>query len=200
MIVGIAAIVLAAGESRRMGRPKLLLPWRETTVLGQVLQVFASGLEGSEVVVVTGGARAEVKALVGTMAGKSQFRTVYNPEFAQGGMLSSLQAGLRALDGKVKAALIGLGDQPQVKESTIRAICSEYARKPAPLIIPSFEGHRGHPWLVSRPLWDEVLALPAYATPRDFLNAHKNDAIYIDADNSILQDLDTPEDYRRMRP
>ena len=217
MSVPISAIILAAGESRRMGQPKLLLPWGKTTVLGQVITTFtATGIE--DIVIVTGGARKHVEELVAELAKKYPVRTVNNPDYASGEMLSSIQTGLRDLTlpppslrdtspkspgfvgGRVGAALIALGDQPQVQEETIRHICAAFARTESPLVIPSFENRRGHPWLASRSLWPEILALPASTTPRQFLNNYAGQIAYVEADESILQDLDTPEEYNRQRP
>ncbi len=219
----ISAIILAAGESRRMGQPKLLLPWGETTVLGQVVSTFTAGLSTDsktdyEIVVVTGGAREQVEELVAELAKKYPVRAVYNPHYAQGGMLSSIQVGVAALTlpppslrdtspkslgfggGRVGAALIGLGDQPQVREETVRRICASFVQMESPLVIPSFENRRGHPWLASRSLWPEILALPPSTTPRQFLDNYAGRVTYVAADESILQDLDTPEDYNRQRP
>ena len=192
---GIAAVILAAGQSRRMGQPKLLLPWGNTTVLGQALAVFAeAGIE--EIVVVTGGTREQVEALVGASA-----RTVFNPEYAEGEMLSSIQVGLGALGPSTRAALISLGDQPQVQKETVRAVCEAYARSQSPLVVPSHHLRRGHPWLADRSVWPELLSLPAGQTPREFLNAHAGLIHYVNIDTpTILEDLDTPEDYLKSRP
>ena len=197
MSAQISAIILAAGESRRMGQPKLLLPWGKTTVLGQVLSTFAAaGIQ--DIIVVTGGARKQVEELVAELAKKYPVRAVNNPDYASGEMLSSIQVGLREVHPT--AALIGLGDQPQVREGTIRHICAAFVQTESPLVIPSFENRRGHPWLASRSLWPEILALPASTTPREFLNNYAGQIAYVEADESILQDLDTPEEYNRQRP
>ncbi len=205
MPAAISAIILAAGESRRMGQPKLLLPWGETTILETVITRFAGGIASAglvewEILVVTGGAREQVEALLGKLKESYPLRTIYNPAYAESEMLGSLQAGLHAVDPTADAALVGLGDQPQVKPETIQAICAAYGRTGSALIVPSFQKRRGHPWLASRTLWSEILALPSTATPRQFLNAHAEAVQYIPADESILRDLDTPEDYRRLRP
>jgi molybdenum cofactor cytidylyltransferase len=199
MFTGISAILLAAGESRRMGQPKLLLPWGGTTVLGRAVAAFAAaGIP--EIVVVTGGARAEVEALVAELAGEAPVRAAFNPDYASGGMLSSIQCGLRSLGSQRGAALIGLGDQPQVREETVRSICAAFLQRGRPLVIPSFDGRRGHPWLAARPLWEEVLALPLAATARQFIAAHAGQVEYVEADATVLQDLDTPEDYAGREP
>ena len=195
----IAAILLAAGLSSRMGQPKLLLPWGGTTVLGQVVSIYAAaGLE--EIVVITGGAHGQVERLLTELSKDFPIRIVYNPAYASREMLSSIQAGLAALDPQTQAALIGLGDQPQVREETVRHLCAAFVHSLSALVIPSFQNRRGHPWLVARPLWPKILALPISTTPRQFLNSHAGQVQYVSADQSILQDLDTPEDYARQRP
>jgi molybdenum cofactor cytidylyltransferase len=195
----IVVILLAAGLSTRMGQPKLLLSWGGTTVLGQVVSTFAAaGME--EIIVVTGGARQQIKRRVVELAKEFPVRTVYNPAYARGEMLSSIQAGLAALGSRPCAALIGLGDQPQVREETVRRICAAFVQTKSPLVIPSFQNRRGHPWLVARPLWPKFLGLPSSTTPRQFLNTYAGQMEYVAADESILQDLDTPEDYARQRP
>ena len=195
----IAAILLAAGLSNRMGTPKLLLPWGGTTVLGQVVSAFAdAGLE--DIVVVTGGARRQTGKLLSKLAEDFPVRAVYNQGYAAGGMLGSIQAGLSTLGSRHRAALVGLGDQPQVRVETIRRICASFVQTNSPLVIPSHQNRRGHPWLVARPLWAEILALPLSTTARDFLNAYTGQVEYVDADESVLQDLDTPGDYARLRP
>jgi len=205
----ITAILLAAGESRRMGQPKMLLPWGDTTVLGQVVNMFSAGLSqrtnrpmdpDNEILVVTGGARSLVEAEVARLADRFPLRIVYNPNYSLGGMLSSIQAGLLALEPGTRATLIGLGDQPQVREETVRHICTAYVQTESPILIPSFQNRRGHPWLAARTLWPEILALPQPTSPRQFLDAHTGQIEYVAADESILQDLDTPEDYNRQRP
>ena len=191
----ITALILAAGQSKRMGQPKMLLPWGRTTVLGQVIDIFkAAGVE--DVLVVTGGAREQVEALVGVSA-----RTVFNPSFAEGEMLSSIQAGLAKLSPETEAVLIGLGDQPQVQERSGRLVVEEYAKSKASLVVPSFKMRRGHPWLVARLHWAEILHMATPETPRDFLNRHAVDIRYVEInDPGILKDLDTPDDYLKSRP
>jgi molybdenum cofactor cytidylyltransferase len=196
----ISAVILAAGESKRMGRPKMLLPWGKTTILGQVVATFAeAGVE--DICVVTGGARMETEALVQALSQDFPVRSVYNDLYAQGEMLSSIQVGLSSLTLGIDAALIGLGDQPQVEVDTVVRLCSLFDKSGAPLVIPSFENRRGHPWLAAKPLWRGLQTLPRGSTPRQFLEAHQLDIIYLPIeDDSILRDIDTPEEYLRERP
>jgi molybdenum cofactor cytidylyltransferase len=191
----IAALILAAGQSKRMGQPKMLLPWGETTVLGQVVNTFkAAGVE--DLLVITGGAKEQVETLVGDSA-----RTIFNPDFAEGEMLSSIQAGLAEVKPEVEAVLVGLGDQPQVQERSVRLVVEEYTKSGASLVVPSYQKRRGHPWLVTRPHWDEILRMSPSETLRDFLNRHANEIRYVEVnDPGILKDLDTPEDYLKSKP
>ncbi len=192
----VAAIVLAAGLATRMQASKLTLPWGKTTVIGQVVDVLRCG-GVDEIVVVTGGWRAEVEATLRDLP----VRTVFNTRYADGEMLHSLQAGLGALSPGVAACLVGLGDQPQIRVETVRGVLSAFRETRASLVVPSFQMRRGHPWLVTRLLWDELLAMRPPRTLRDFLNAHNTEICYVQVpDESILLDLDTPESYGRYRP
>ena len=191
----ISALILAAGQSKRMGKPKMLLPWGKVTVLEKVIATFkATGVE--DVLVVTGGVREHVEALVGKSA-----RCVFNPDYAGGEMLSSVQVGITELKPEAESVLIGLGDQPQVRERSVKLVIDEYKNSGASIIVPSYQMQRGHPWLVARSHWDEILGMRSPASLRDFLNKHANEILYVEVNNnSILQDLDTPEDYLKFKP
>jgi len=179
-----------------MGQPKMLLPWGTSTVIEHVITTFvAAGLE--DIVVVTGGAREQVENVISPYP----VRKIHNEEFATGEMLSSIQLGLRSARTQTQAVLIGLGDQPQVQEQSIRLVCDAYRESQAQLVVPSFQRRRGHPWLVARTLWDELLAMRPFESPREFLTRHSNGIHYVSVDTeTILADLDTLEDYQRSRP
>jgi molybdenum cofactor cytidylyltransferase len=192
----IAAIVLAAGRSVRMRQPKMILPWGESTVIGRVVQVLSQA-EIQPVVVVTGGARRQVEAALAGLA----VQLVFNPRYAQEEMLISLQIGLGALEKEVAAALVVLGDQPQIELEVVQSILACYRITQSPLVVPSFHMRRGHPWLVDRRLWKAIFELNAASTLRDFLNSYADQIEYLSVDSpSVLHDLDTPEDYQRERP
>lgn len=217
----LAAIVLAAGLSRRMGQPKMLLPWGKTTVLGQVVSVLAEAIsdvekqmwermaaqnektEGAgpqmmprntDIVVVTGGAKESVEAEVARLAESLPARAVFNEQYEAGEMMSSIRAGLAGLGPQVAATLIALGDQPQLSLESARRIVSAWEISRAGLILPSFNLRRGHPWLVGRDLWED---LRKAGTAREFLNARAGEILYVDCDETVLKDLDTPEDYEQ---
>ncbi len=192
----ISAIVLAAGLSSRMGRPKMLLPWKDTTVLGQVVSTLIdAGV--SEIVVVTGANREEIEDLLP----ENSARFEYNPDYANGEMLTSVKAGLKALDQKSQAALIALGDQPQIQRHVIERLIEAYRISGSKIVVPSYRMRRGHPWLVDRMLWSQILAIAAPLTLRDFLEEQSGLIEYLTVDNgSILSDLDTPQDYLQEKP
>jgi molybdenum cofactor cytidylyltransferase len=191
----ISAIILAAGQSRRMGRPKLLLPWGSMTVLQSVMAAFQkAGLE--DILVITGAQHEAVERLVGSLA-----QAVYNPDFAAGEMLSSIQGGLAARMNSSDAAIIALGDQPQVQAETIERILQAADEGASGLVVPSHDNHRGHPWFVRRDYWEEIIGMRAPASMRDFFQLHQAEIKYVPIDNpSILADIDTPEDYLKYQP
>jgi molybdenum cofactor cytidylyltransferase len=192
----IAAVVLAAGLSRRMGAPKMLLPWGTTTVIGRVVEVLQQS-SLAEILVVTGGARLEVE---GTLAG-SRARTVYNPRFAEGEMIESLQVGLAAISNMASAALVVLGDQPQIETCVVEAVLKAFDQERRELVIPSYAMRRGHPWLVGRSLWPDLMGMQTKQTMRDFMKAHEAAITYLEVDRpSVLKDLDTPQDWEREHP
>ncbi len=177
-----------------MKTSKLTLPWGGTTVIGQVVRVLHAGGVG-EIIVVTGGWRDAVEAALRD----APARTVFNPRYADGEMVHSLQAGMRALSSGAGAFLVALGDQPQIRAGTVRRVIAAFRETGNPLVVPSFRRRRGHPWLVARPLWPELANLEPPRTLRDFLNAHSDEVCYVDASGGhILQDMDTPEDYHRL--
>ena len=197
----ITAIILAAGKSTRMGSPKMLLPWGNTTVIEQVISVFSkAGIE--DILVVTGGAHEQIETLILECGKRYPVRSVYNEKYITGDMLSSIQCGLwHITDPGIEAAMIGLGDQPQVQERSVKLLLDTFLKAKSPLVIPSFQMRRGHPWLVTRQLWKELIEMDPTQTSRDFLHAHAKDIQYVEMDTpSIFADLDTPEDYRASRP
>ncbi len=196
----IAGIVLAAGKSERMGQPKMSLPWGDTTVIGQVVATLVhSGL--GEVVVVTGSGRENIEQALSHLPQSWPVRLVFNPHFAAGEMLSSLQMGIAALEESIVAALLALGDQPQIESRVVEAVLDAYRKSDLRLVAPSYQMRRGHPMLFHRSLWPEILALSPPQTLRDLLLAQADRIHYVTVDTpTILQDVDTPEDYQKFRP
>ena len=196
----VIAVVLAAGESRRMGRPKMTLPWGESTVIVEVVNTLIQAGVGT-VNVVTGGHRQEVEQALKERIDSSHLCLVHNPDFANGEMLRSLQVGLEAAEDDVQAAMIAIGDQPQMQVEIVKRVLQVYQQNHAALVFPSYQMHRGHPWIVDRRLWAQLCALQPPQTLRDFTRINEHSIEYLLVDNdSIFQDMDTPEDYERIRP
>ncbi len=195
----VSGIVLAAGQSKRMGRPKLLLPWRgEKSIIRQVCERAAANDDLQEVLVITGAHHESVAQQVADLP----VRTIFNPRYAEGEMLSSLQTGLAALaEGQSNACLVMLGDQPGVEPETIGSVLAAYAQGRGPIIAPTFRGQRGHPILIDRAFWGTIMALPPGSAPRDALRAHPDAVCELPVETeTVLQDIDTPEDYGAAKP
>jgi PAS domain S-box-containing protein len=177
----IAAIVLAAGESRRFGGVKQLV------LLDRVLaHVRAAGFD--DVVVVLGAHADEVRAAVDL----SRERVVFNPDFARG-MSTSIQAGLRALSDDVEAAMIVLGDQPFVTPETMNRLIDEYRRARPAAVVPTFRGARGNPVLVDRSLFPEMMHIEGDVGFRPILANRRAETSEVAVDDpGVVSDIDTP--------
>ena len=180
-----------------MGTNKLLLPFGEHTVLGQVIAVLQDCPLG-EILVVTGHEGEHVRASLDRQAVRhGGMRFVHNPRYAAGEMLSSIQAGLAAMRSDCDAALVVLGDQPRIEKRVVEQIIA--VREPGTVVVPSFDRRSGHPILIDRERWADVLALPPDANMRMALRAQMDRVRYVEVDTeTILRDMDTPEDYERM--
>lgn len=191
----VGAIILAAGLSSRMGQMKVLLPWGRKTILEHIIEQLHNA-RVDHITVVTGNQAKDIKALVSPLG----VEIVHNRLYKTGEMLSSLKAGLMAMPPHISAALMVLGDQPRIQPKTIYQVMMAYAEGKGEIVAPSFEHKRGHPILIARRYWAEILDLPAEASLRDVLNAHHERIAYVEVDNdSILRDVDTPADYRAER-
>lgn len=190
----IGALVLAAGESRRMGRQKLLLPFGERTVVEAVVAT-ALGSRADRVTVVLGADATDVRKKLET----SGAAFAVNEEYERG-MLSSVQAGFKALPADTEAVVVMLGDQPFLPAAVVDAVIGAYRESGKGIVIPVFRGRRGHPVLVDMKYRDNVLGLDPADGLRQLMRAHPGDIIEVEAeDAAILRDMDTPEDYRAAK-
>jgi molybdenum cofactor cytidylyltransferase len=192
----LAAMILAAGLSSRMGDHKILLAWSDgRTVIEQIItQVQAAQID--PIYVVIGHRADEVHAKVTPFG----VQTVYNPEYAVGELLSSLKAGLRALPAEINGVMVILGDQPGIQPGVIRQVAAAFISGQGEIIAARYNGERGHPIVIHRRYWDELLALPSTSAPRDVINRHKEALVFVDVIGQMpLADIDTPEDYVRER-
>ncbi|MBI1743497.1 nucleotidyltransferase family protein [Candidatus Acetothermia bacterium] len=187
-----SAIVLAAGESRRMGQNKLLLPWRGRTVI-ESIAVTLHECQISEIIIVLGHEADRIRAVLQDQS----VRFALNEKFSDG-MLSSVQCGARAASASIDALLICLGDQPALSTHLIAPLLQAFAEDKGTIIVPSYRGARGHPLLVSSKYRDEILKLDPSIGLRQLRQRHADEVFIIEIpDGAVLQDLDYPEDYRR---
>jgi molybdenum cofactor cytidylyltransferase len=182
------AIILAAGESSRMGRPKALLPFRGGTFLSVLAATLGSRC--SPVIAVFG---AGAENLVANLP--PGIAPVVNSQY-QLGMLTSLQAGLRALPLESRErVLFSLIDHPAVSAPTIDALI----RSSASIAIPRCAGKRGHPVALRQSIVDEILAEPSHSKIHDVIDRHADEIEYIEVDDpGIRDDVDDPAAYARL--
>ena len=191
-----AGVILAAGESRRMGSPKALLPYRGSTFLNTLASLFAERCNPT--IVVLGAESAVIRAaafLSGRGGNISGVRIVDNENYLSG-MTSSLQTGLRAVPADAPGVLFTLVDHPAVSPDTLDALLAP----PLPLLrIPRFAGERGHPIWFRRELIAEFLAVPAGGAANQVTRAHRAETEFLDVDDpGVVADIDDPLAYREL--
>ena len=188
----INAIVLSAGESKRMGRPKPLLPFEETTFLGHILSVLgASDIAATTVVL---GAEADT---IRSSVGLSGVQVVINADYEKG-QLSSLIVAMNALPAEVEAILLCLVDHPFITVELVNRIVGKFMETGGPIIVPVCDGERGHPTLFGRSLFTELLIAPEDQGARYVLYSNENKVVELDtSEPRCLFGIDTPEDYAR---
>ena len=189
----ICAVVLAAGLSRRMGAQKLLLPFGGKTVVAHIVdQIIASTVDEVHVVVGHEGRR------VSRELSDRHASVVTNPDY-ESGMLSSVRCGLTALGRECRAVMVALGDQPSVTSKLIDRMVQSFAATEKQILVPSYDGRRGHPVLFSANYRDEILTQYNNVGLRGLLRAHPDDVFELNVSSSaVLSDMDCPEDYRRQ--
>ena len=185
----ISAIILAAGKSERMGTPKALLPFRGRTFLENILQAIA-GSSLTNAVVVVGHHRVEIAARLNIP------NMVFNPRYEQG-MVTSFQAGIRALPPDSSGAVLFLVDHPVVEPSTIDVLVNNFSANR--IVVPVFNGRRGHPVLFAREVLQEILALPPSQGANIVVRRDPGRIVEVSVDSpGILVDVDTPEDFEKL--
>lgn len=186
----ISAVVLAAGRSSRMGRPKALLPFEGSTFLETILATLAAaGIE--EPCVVLGGEREEIARA----APFPSVTTVVNPD-PDRGMLSSVRCGVDALPPDAEAFLLWPVDHPAVRVETVRALADAYRRGRGAIVRPRHEGVHGHPVLFASTLIPELLAADPSVGARAVVRAVPERVVEVEvSDRGVVTDVDTPDDY-----
>ena len=182
-------IILAAGESRRMGYPKPLLKIGGRTFIEQIAETMLAVVP--RLVIVLGAHHERVRAAIPHDA---RIVIVENPNYSRG-QLSSLKVGLSALQPNAAGALVHLGDHPMVRMETFQAIVDSYNQTGKPIVIARQDGRRGHPVIFDRAMFGELLSAPEEEGARHVVNANGSRVAYVDLDDpGINLDLDTPAD------
>jgi molybdenum cofactor cytidylyltransferase len=190
----VAAVILAAGGASRFGAPKQLLPWQGGTLLSQVADAaLASGAD--PVIVVLGHQADACRAALGNRPVK----LIMNPDWEQG-QSTSVRAGLDALPDNIAAAVFPLADQPAISPATIDALITRHRATLAPVVWPEYHGQRGNPVLFDRTVFPQLSRLTGDTGGRAVLQAYAAQIERVPlSDPGILFDIDTPEDYTRVK-
>lgn len=185
-----AGIILAAGESSRMGRDKALLPYGDSTFLSRLISIFHPRVD--PLIVVLGHHATEIAASLAPLGG---LKVAINADYKRG-MLTSLQAGLRAIPSDASQVMFTLVDHPAVSEATIDRLIREFSSSGRMLAIPRQGERRGHPVLLARQVAEEILSLPTESSAKDVIRGHRDETLFVDVDDAgILRDIDLPSDY-----
>ncbi len=190
----VAAIVLAAGGSVRMGQPKQLLTIGGRPMVRRVAEVVCGTGLAQVVVVVGAGSAAVAQALAGLPV------TIVVNEAWANGLSTSMRVGIRTLRPEIQAALIVLADQPALTPDLLKTLVVRYRATGAPIVAPFFRGRRGNPVLFDRMLFPELLAIEGDQGGRALLSRYGQQMERVDVnDAAVTIDIDTRQDYESVR-
>ena len=187
-------MILSAGESSRMGRPKALLPIDGQTFIERIVGALKQTSIG-RVIVILGHDAEEMKQRVGHLP----VEILVNPDYKLG-QLSSLQVAVRHLEktADCDGMLVHLVDHPYIDPDLVATMIERFYESGKLIVVPRHGGKRGHPVIFSRKLFGELLAAPMDQGAKAVVNAHRDDTLEIDTqDEGITVDIDTPELYKK---
>ena len=190
----ICAVILSAGESSRMGRPKALLRIDGQTFIERIVGALKQ-TSIARVIVILGHDAEEMKQRVGHLP----IEILVNPDYKLG-QLSSLQVAVRHLEktADCDGMLVHLVDHPYIDSGLVGTMIERFYQSGKLLVVPRHDGKRGHPVIFSRKLFGELLAAPMDQGAKAVVNAHREDTLEIDTkDEGITVDIDTPELYKK---
>jgi molybdenum cofactor cytidylyltransferase len=187
------AVVLAAGASRRMGRPKALLDLGGRPLVSHLIDTLTRTIPAAKLIVVTG---HQPELIRQSLAG-FDLTLIHNLGYDSGGMLSSVRTGVNAVAKKCDAFFLALLDQPLVKAPTIAAMAQTWSKSQPDVVVPSCSGKRGHPILIASRCEKKIVSLSPDSTLRDFVAQHRHNTEVLELnDPGVLTSLDTPADYQ----
>lgn len=189
----ISAIILAAGESKRMGQPKQLLPFRGSTLLGQIMENLLQS-QAAEIIVVLG---YQAEKIIPQIA-REPVKIVVNSDFDQG-MSSSIKCGLSHISEAADGVMIVLGDQPLIEKETIDLLIKKYRQSERGIILPVYKGIRGHPVIFKMKYKDELLRLTGDIGGKQIVERHPSDVLEVEVDyESVVISIDAESDYQSL--
>jgi molybdenum cofactor cytidylyltransferase len=189
----IAAIILAAGESKRMGQPKQLLPFRGSSILGQVMESLLQS-QVAETIVVLGYQAEKIMPQIAREAVK----IVVNPDFEQG-MSSSIRCGLGHISEAADGVMIVLGDQPLIEKETIDLLMGKNRQSKRGIILPVYKGIKGHPVIFKMKYKDELMRLTGDIGGKEIIERHPSDVLEVEVDSeSVVVSIDAESDYQSL--
>ena len=189
----IVAVILSAGESSRMGRPKALLPIDGVRFVEKIVSTLKSTDVGNIIVVLGHNAEA-IRRKISDLP----VTILINHDYKQG-QLSSLQVAIRRLEssgGPVDGILVHLVDHPYIEAKLVNLMIDRFYETKKLIVVPRFQDRRGHPVIFARALFSELLAAGTDQGAKPVVHAHRDDTLEIDTDDKgVLIDIDTPEEY-----
>ena len=193
----IVAVILSAGESSRMGRPKALLPISGIPFIEEIVRAL-KGTKVDEIIVVVGHHAAEIQEQIAHLP----ITVVVNEDYKKG-QLSSLVAAIRSLESRTDSAkidglLVHLVDHPFISPPLVDEMIDRFYRSRKLIVVPRCRGRRGHPVLFSRELFSELLRTPLDQGAKAVVHGHRDETLEIETEyEGVTIDIDTPEEYRR---
>ena len=189
----IAPVILAAGDSSRMGYPKAILPLRNDTFVGRILSTLTrAGLTAPRIVLGRDAGR------ITPGIADQRIRPLINPNPEQG-QLSSMKLALKDLEQDCVACLFWPVDQPGIKEEVVRRLVQLFRDSGALIALPTYKGRRGHPAIFGRGIFQELLQTPIEAGPKDLVRRHAAQTALLPCNEpGVVEDIDTPEEYFRF--
>lgn len=189
----VSGLILAAGKSSRMGRPKQLLPFQGTILLDWVLAQAESASALDEVIVVLGNAADEIRPKLSV----SRARVMVNPVFTEG-CSASYKTGIASLAPRSEAVVVLLGDQPGVDAPVINQMVDDWREKGGTIALASYRGRQGHPMVFARSLFEQLLQLRGDKAAWKLLDAHPEWVRDVALDRAFPEDVDTWHDYETL--
>lgn len=197
----IFGIVISAGEGRRMeGRIKQLLPWKNSTILGSIIETLKD-IDLDKIFVVLGYEKVKIyNSIKDLLTGK--FEVIVNENYKKG-MLTSIQEALKRVESNFEGFIVFLGDQPFLNKETVKKLVNEAKKGEYPIIVSCYKGERGHPTFISMKFKDEILSLdPEKEGLRDIIYSARNKNLVLDletGDPDTVKDIDTYEVYLKEK-